>query len=60
MRGSPLFDSPLLYLGTWYPWYAWRPVKVEGRWVWLKRIERQIHCSVGETPGYLTLYRFTP
>jgi hypothetical protein len=49
--------SARLYLGIWYPWYAWRPVKVEGRWVWLKRIERCIEARGGR---YLSSFRLTP
>lgn len=25
----------------WREWYAWRPVYVEGAWVWLETIERR-------------------
>ena len=28
-------------LGVWKPWFAWHPVKCEGKTVWLKKIYRQ-------------------
>lgn len=27
--------------GNWHRWFAWRPVLVNGFWVWLERIERR-------------------
>lgn len=28
-------------LGTWQEWFAWRPVKVKGKRVWLKKVFRR-------------------
>lgn len=28
-------------LSKWHPWFAWHPVKIEGKWYWLKRVERR-------------------
>ena len=28
-------------LGAWQEWYAWRPVKMKGKYVWLKKIYRR-------------------
>lgn len=28
-------------LGVWQEWYAWRPVKMKGKYVWLKKIYRR-------------------
>lgn len=25
----------------WHAWFAWRPVKIAGKWVWLETIERR-------------------
>jgi len=25
----------------WHEWFAWRPVKVNGKWIWLKKIYRK-------------------
>ena len=36
-------------LTRWAEWFAWHPVKVDGRWVWLETVERrgerQIVCN---------------
>jgi hypothetical protein len=26
----------------WHKWFAWRPVVVDGRWVWLETVERKL------------------
>lgn len=28
-------------LGPWKPWFAWRPVKLHGKRVWMKKIYRR-------------------
>lgn len=28
-------------VGDWKPWFAWRPVKMHGDWVWLEHIYRR-------------------
>ena len=28
-------------LGPWKPWFAWRPVKLKGKRVWMKKIYRR-------------------
>jgi hypothetical protein len=25
----------------WQPWFAWRPVKVDGKWAWFERVYRR-------------------
>ena len=30
--------------GEWKPWFAWRPVRVDDSWVWLKKIYRRRSC----------------
>ena len=32
----------------WEPWFAWYPVKVNGKWKWLKMIQRR---NVWKTKG---------
>ena len=27
--------------GSWQPWFAWRPVTIHGRRVWLKKVYRR-------------------
>ena len=27
--------------GLWLPWFAWRPVRVNGEWVWLETVLRR-------------------
>jgi hypothetical protein len=31
----------------WELWYAWHPVNVEGRWVWLRYVERTFCAALG-------------
>jgi hypothetical protein len=35
------FVARKLVVGHWQPWFAWRPVKVHGKQVWLKTIYRR-------------------
>lgn len=28
-------------LGAWQEWFAWRPIKMKGKYVWLKKIYRR-------------------
>jgi len=28
-------------IGDWHRWFAWRPVDVDGSWVWLEFVERK-------------------
>lgn len=38
----------------WHPWFAWRPVKLDGRWCWpLEEIERRRVRHIGYY-GHLT------
>lgn len=30
-----------LVVGKWKPWFAWRPVKIHGKRIWLKVIYRR-------------------
>jgi hypothetical protein len=43
----------------WHTWFAWRPVRVEGRWTWLRLIQRRLEgghrAGLGwryKCPGY--------
>lgn len=29
----------------WEPWYAWRPVKIKGKWYWLKTVYRKYNWA---------------
>lgn len=31
--------------GDWHSWFAWRPVLVAGKPVWLRRVERRAGCT---------------
>lgn len=31
----------------WEPWYAWRPVRVNGKWYWLTTVYRKFLLSPG-------------
>lgn len=33
--------SRICALGDWKPWFAWRPVRVRGRWVFFEKIFRR-------------------
>lgn len=39
----------------WHRWFAWYPVEVDGRWVWMEHVERcwddEIGCSM-DFSGY--------
>lgn len=39
---------------AWHDWFAWAPVKIRGKWVWLEWVERQ-YCD-GEF-GDVIFYR---
>jgi len=41
-----IFNAPPLHT-KWYPWFAWRPVRLHGQWTWLKTIYRQYLPSPG-------------
>lgn len=41
-----IFDSPPLH-SEWKPWFAWRPVRVNGKWYWFKQVYRQHLLSPG-------------
>jgi hypothetical protein len=42
----------------WRPWFAWRPVKVSGVWVWLEKVERRQVWHGPDVYGYTeTQYR---
>lgn len=30
-----------IVIGDWKPWFAWRPIKVHGRYTWLKTVYRR-------------------
>lgn len=30
------------YLLSYRPWFAWKPVRVRGRWVWLRWVRRRM------------------
>jgi hypothetical protein len=35
--------DPDVYRDTvnWKPWFAWKPVRISGRWRWLVKVERK-------------------
>lgn len=37
---KPTVEELLEQGHTWEPWYAWKPVNVNGKWTWLKDIYR--------------------
>lgn len=41
-----IFDEAPL-LTEWQPWYAWRPVRINGKWYWLTRVYRKFLLSPG-------------
>lgn len=42
-------------VGPWHIWFAWRPVKtIDGRWTWLRTIERQRYALKPHLPGPMT------
>jgi hypothetical protein len=34
-------DAYFARVGQWHTWYAWHPVLIDGRWVWLEHVERR-------------------
>lgn len=34
-------DSPRDPRGPWKAWFAWRPVKIKGKQIWMKRVYRR-------------------
>jgi hypothetical protein len=44
-----MFDGPMgttyvprkQTVSPWQPWFAWRPVKIHGKYVWFERIYRR-------------------
>lgn len=34
-----IFDTPQ-FPKKWQPWYAWRPVRIKGKWYWLTQVYR--------------------
>jgi hypothetical protein len=34
-------DAPQKHKGGWHSWYAWRPVKTNGRVAWLETVRRR-------------------
>lgn len=45
-NGTVFFEPPPLHT-KWYPWFAWHPVRLHGKWTWLKTIYRQHLLSPG-------------
>jgi hypothetical protein len=41
MRWKPDPKFNRLYDGSWHTVFAWAPLKVEGTWVWLERLQRR-------------------
>jgi hypothetical protein len=37
-------------LTRWHRWFAWRPVQVDGRWVWLRRVRRRLQAPCALLP----------
>jgi hypothetical protein len=36
--------------GTWQPWFAWRPVKIQGRRTWMTTVYRRTIDTYVDTP----------
>lgn len=34
-------------MDSWERWYAWHPVKVEGKWAWRRYVERAFCAALG-------------
>ncbi len=45
------------HLMKWTRWFAWHPVLVGNRWVWLERVERYL-VTAGSEYGWCWKYRF--
>lgn len=43
--------------GVWQRWWAWRPVLINGKLIWMEWVERQRHGYGSEAPPYWE-YRF--
>lgn len=48
---------------AWERWFAWRPVRIDGKWTWLKWVERRgIHIPVytlaGKGASIATVYEY--
>ena len=37
-NGRPFFSDDIL---RWQAWYAWHPVRIKGKWHWLKQVYRR-------------------
>jgi hypothetical protein len=42
---SVFFDD--LSKNKWEPWFAWRPVRINGKWYWLAHVYRKFLVSPG-------------
>lgn len=38
--------NPLLRKHPWEKWFAWRPVKINNKWRWLKPVYRRHHAGI--------------
>lgn len=43
---------------SWKKWFAWRPVKVKGRWNWLKTVYRREKRKTYSTQDDWTAYQY--
>ena len=50
-----------LFAYYWHRWFAWHPVKIGHRWIWLEWVHRRNHCLVAICYAtWWTEYRFIP
>jgi hypothetical protein len=60
MRWNATPPEPYVDTEKWHRWYAWRPVRIDDKWVWREYIERKrtFRISVGGNPYFHSEYRF--
>lgn len=42
-----IFNDSKPLLSDWDPWYAWRPVRINGKWYWFTKVYRRFLSSPG-------------
>ncbi|HET8688608.1 MAG TPA: hypothetical protein VFM18_18495 [Methanosarcina sp.] len=43
---------------AWKEWFAWRPVKIKGRWHWMKKVYRRAKTKTYSTMDDWTEYQY--
>ena len=54
---DPVFDYSRVDEPQWKYWFAWRPIKVDDRWVWWKPVGYKFSEDMGMSSGYVFHYR---